>query len=74
MTLSDCDLYGEYTVSAIGCDADAHRRLVDMGLLGSTATVRARKKGSVLADFGADFSAVVQTSVASQIAVKRDRA
>ena len=44
MTLSDCEMHGEYTVAAIGGDVETHRRLVDMGLLGATATVRARKR------------------------------
>ncbi len=74
MTLSDCEMYGEYTVAAIGGDVETHRRLVDMGLLGLTATVRARKKSSLLADFGSDFSAVVHTTIANSIEVKSNRA
>ncbi|MDE6401266.1 MAG: hypothetical protein K2L54_01490 [Clostridiales bacterium] len=67
-------MHVEYTVAAISGDRNVRRRLVDMGLLGATATVRARKKSSVLADFGSDFSAVVQSSVAERIEVKRVQA
>lgn len=45
-------------IEAIGGDADTHRRLVDMGLLGAKYSVKARRKNAALIDFG-EFSAVV---------------
>lgn len=48
-------------IEAIGGDADTHRRLVDMGLLGAEYSVKARRKNAALIDFG-DFSAVVGRS------------
>ena len=57
------------TIRAVGGDADMHRRLVDMGLLGSTYCVRVRKRGALLVDYG-DFCAVTDKAVAERITVK----
>lgn len=56
-------------VTAIGGDEDTHRRLVDMGLLGAEFTLKARRRGGAMFDFG-DFSAVVGSDTAKEITVR----
>ncbi|MCH5165470.1 MAG: hypothetical protein J1G01_03610 [Clostridiales bacterium] len=73
MTLFDCNTESAGVVGAIRGDLETHRRLVDMGLLGVEYLVRAKKKQSLLSDFGSQFSAVVQSSVAEQIEVIENR-
>lgn len=69
MTLFDCTQNSEGNVRSIGCDRETHRRLVDMGLLGGSYRVRAKKKKSLLADFADEFSAVIERATAEQIEV-----
>lgn len=69
MTLFDCSVHGSGRITAVGGDGTTHRRLVDMGLLGSTFTVRARTKRSVLAAFGIGFAAVIPVETAAEIEI-----
>ncbi len=56
-------------VSEIGC-GDAHRRLVDLGLLGSRVTVKARKPAGIYAEFSGGFSAVIGARAAREIFIE----
>lgn len=67
MTLFDCSS-DNGSVKAVGGDAETHRWLVDIGLLGAKFIVKSRKKNAVLVDFG-DFSAVVCGNAAKCIEV-----
>ncbi len=55
-------------IKRIGCDAETHRRLVDMGLIGAVFGVKVRRKGGALVDYG-DFSAVTRNDLAAEIEV-----
>lgn len=68
MTLSDSPR-DSGKIARIGGDADTHRRLADMGLLGASYTVTVRKKHAVLVDYG-EFSAVTDNETASVIFVE----
>ncbi|MCH5162843.1 MAG: hypothetical protein J1G38_05080 [Clostridiales bacterium] len=57
-------------IKSVGCDGDTHRRLVDMGLLGATYRIKAKKRGSALIDFG-DFSAVTRDELSRSIEVEQ---
>lgn len=70
MTLFDMACGDRATIVAVGGDAHTHRRLVDMGLIGDTLTVRAKKRQSVLVDFDSGFSAVLESKTAQIIEVK----
>ncbi len=67
MNLFDC-ANASGVIKSVGGDAEVHRRLVDMGLLDTHYTVRVRKRGALLVDYG-DFCAVTDKSVAELISV-----
>lgn len=67
MNLFDCRKRG--VIVSVGCDDDTHRRLVDMGLVGAEFTVKARRSGAALVDYG-DFSAVTREALAREITVR----
>lgn len=69
MTLLGCPVQGSGKVIAIGCGEQAHRRLVDMGLIGSTFTLRAKTKRAELIEFDIGFSAVLSADTASEIEI-----
>ena len=69
MTLLGCSVQRSGKVIAIGCGEHAHRRLVDMGLIGSTFTVRAKSRRAVLVEFDIGFSAVLSADTASEIEI-----
>ncbi len=72
MTLLDLTPTGaKYRIVAIGGDFCTHRRLVDMGLLGMSVRINARRGGATLINFG-EFSAVVDNRIAEQITVVED--
>ena len=55
-------------IIGIAGDDETHRRLIDMGLVGLSYTVSARRGKALLVDFG-DFFAVVRDDVAKIIGV-----
>lgn len=57
-------------IKSVGCDDDTHRRLVDMGLIGASYHIKARRRGAALVDFG-DFSAVTRDELSKQIEVEQ---
>ncbi|MDE7463994.1 MAG: ferrous iron transport protein A [Clostridiales bacterium] len=67
-SLFDC-LGTNGVIKSIGCDGDTHRRLVDMGLLGASYAIKARRNGGALVDYG-DFSAVTRFRIAREIEVE----
>ncbi|MCH5157828.1 MAG: hypothetical protein J1F33_01400 [Clostridiales bacterium] len=65
MTLFDCS---SGRIRLVGGDVDTHRRLVDLGLIGSNVVVKARVSSAVLVDFG-QFRASVGKDTAKQIII-----
>ncbi len=58
-------------ILSVGGDTDTHRRLADMGLLGSRYTVRVRRRGALLVDYGV-FCAVTGKAIAEIITVGQE--
>ncbi len=69
MTLFDRSAQRTGKIVSVGGSGDTHRRLVDMGLIGSTFKVRARTKRSVLAEFGVGFAAAVSAETAGIVQI-----
>lgn len=67
MTLFDlpCDAFG--IITGIDGDAVTHRRLADMGLIGATFRIRARKSQAVLVDFDTLSAFVIERKIAEHI-------
>ncbi len=70
MTLYDCTA-PTAVITAVGGDLKTHRRLVDMGLLGSAVEIAYRRGDSLLCRFG-DFSATLGKDTAKMIYVVGD--
>lgn len=70
MTLRDCDTEFNGLCTAVSGDAATHRRLADLGLIGSSVRVRAVRRSAVLADFSDSFSAVVNSYAAECMTVE----